>query len=202
MKGRRAFFSGAAKFAAMGGAAVVLPREALSEISKSSQLREVTEEIYIEESYELSPEQVMGLMNRIKELEQAIANPSWFQGHRGMQGVPGCSGRDGQDGLTVDQVQEMIFLQACSVPTNRALSISQLPDGSVEFYDPNTGAVKNVNPTPTRYPQYDLSGNELYTSIQWGNGEPIYIPSKQRVERLADCVDYLMRREIDEHRNT
>lgn len=195
MKGRRAFFSSAAKFAAMGGAAVVLPREALSEISKSSQLREVTEEIYIEESYELSPEQVMGLMNRIKELEQAIANPSWFQGHRGRDGYDGVPGCNGRDGVTVDQVHAI--LNQHPVSSIAALQITQKFDGSISFYDPNTGNITNVNPTPDRYPQYDLSGNELYTSIQWGNVEPIYIPSNQRVDRLADCVDYLMRGEID-----
>ena len=119
-KGRRGFFSATSKVAAAGGAALLLPKEAWSQIKRDGDLREAAEQVYLDETYEITPEQVMQLMARVKELEQALSNPTWFQGQRGKRGQrgdqglmgemgpPGISGRYGLDVLSTEDVQGLV----------------------------------------------------------------------------------------------
>ena len=97
-KGRRGFLSGVSKMAAMGGAAVLLPRAALGDVHRAG-LAEVADEVYIDETHELTPDQVRQLFNRVRQLEQMVAQPTFFNGKAGRDGRPGQDGMTGPVGM-------------------------------------------------------------------------------------------------------
>lgn len=192
MTGRRGFLSGLAKTATLGGAAVLLPREAMSELRKHGELREAAEEVYIEESYELGPEQVMQLMARIKELEGAIANPPWFQGKQGQQGYQGPQGLMGDCGMPGRD----------GVGGLEGIHFSQDPYGQVSLVDSMGNAI--VMPPAEVMPNVQfIDANSRYDGyvdkhMLITDGDINELPTCKQVDRLQDCVDYLMEREHDQ----
>ena len=99
MKGRRGFLSGVTKMGALGGAALLLPREALSDVQRAG-LGGHADQVYIDESHEIGPDEVRKLLNRVRQLEQMVAQPTFFQGRDGLDGLPGVDGCPGVPGMT------------------------------------------------------------------------------------------------------
>ena len=172
MNGRRGFLSGITKMGAAGGAALLVPRAAQSDLRKVPGLSEHLEEVFIEESYEVSTEEVRRLLSRVKELEQVIRRgPAMFQGARGPSGPMGdvgMPGVQGEPGLTADQVQSIIWEQP-------QLSVQQNYDGQLEFLLPN-GEMRCIEGTK--------SGMDIHA-------EKITSLNKE-VRQLRDVVHYLL----------
>jgi len=153
MKGRRGFLSGITKMGAAGGAALLVPRAAQSDLRKVPGLSEHLEEVFIEESYEVSTDEVRRLLSRVKELEEVILHgPAMFQGVKGEQGYTGPMGdmgMPGEPGLTADQVQSMIWAHPQTQVHKDAYGNLQiaLPDGkmhTIESSD-NNGISEEVH---------------------------------------------------------
>ena len=183
-KGRRGFLSATAKLASAGGAALLLPRDALSEISKSGNLREATEEVYVEESFELSKDEIIKLLARVKELEAAIANPPFFNGRHGEDGRDGRDGRDGYQGPKGDQgVQgfspELNITTECT-PYGEEITLGTSGNQSV--------TLRCLPPVPEFYTVSDgittITHHDSFT-------EPFTIPTMDRIEALEKEIEEL-----------
>jgi hypothetical protein len=83
---------------ALGGAALLLPREALSDVQRAG-LGGRADQVYIDESHEIGPDEVRKLLNRVRQLEQMVAQPTFFQGRDGLDGLHGRDGCPGMDGM-------------------------------------------------------------------------------------------------------
>lgn len=188
MKGRRGFLSGMGKAASLGGAALLLPRDALAEVSRSSELLKATEEVYIEESYELGPEQVKQLMLRIKELEGAIANPPWFQGKQGVPGEQGYCGPPGAVGATGRD----------GAGSFEGVSVVQDYYGNTSIVDQNGNAITIPQPElPLRVEFIDAKSRydgQVDKHMLLVDGAINDLPTCKQVDQLQDCVNYLMKR--------
>ena len=195
-RGRRGFFSTAAKLATAGGAAVLLPREAMAELNKSGMLREAAEEIFIDESYELGPEEVQRLLARIKQLEHAIANPTWFQGRHGRDGYNGATGMTGCKG------DPGTGLSACEIECMIAESMSRTHaysncDGSTNLVMPDgtTIPIGSGGPQKQIDVQSDWLGEKHQITVDPNSYTHVFVvPDISRVQKLEDTVKHLVER--------
>lgn len=151
----------------------------------------------MEESYEITPEEVAGLYKRIKELETAIANPTWFQGRHGMDGLDGRDGTPGPPGMMGDMGPPGVrgeyptprshLAQDCSgnlVFTNEEGDVTTVSQSTVEFQrDLMEWQSKHTYDQLSIGPRYDKTHYEIPSYKEY---RQMYSDVQRVLEHLKD----------------
>ena len=158
MNARRSFFRTAARVSAAGGAAVLLPEAAMAELRRHSGLRDAAEKVLIEETVEVSPEEVQRLMARVRELEHAVSRGPYHFAPRPERAQQ--FSQEFTDPALEEHIQKIVAANPHPLSIQPSISAVANPDGTVHITD-NMGQCATID-TCTHVEELDFGNLLLY----------------------------------------